>query len=117
LRADGLPHRAGAYVVINKALLSMVPPETRAHILAHECAHQRLGHTAHAPGNFRQLARAEAEADCEAVKIMRREFNMTNEAILRGLRAFKSPLLSGGEDTEHGSGTSRFHRGVACMIK
>ena len=118
LRRDGLPDAAGAYVVYNPALLSRMAPQTQRQVLAHECAHHRLGHTENANPSPRVERRNEEQADCAAVGIMRRDYQMSRAEIKRGLQVFLSPMfagLSAAETASHGSGRQRYNLGMRCL--
>jgi len=118
LRRDGLPHAVGAYVVYNPALLSRMAPETQRQVLAHECAHHRLGHTENANPSPRVERRNEEQADCAAIGIMRRDYQMSRAEIKRGLQVFLSPMfagLSAADTASHGSGRQRYNLGMRCL--
>lgn len=118
LRREGLPSAAGAYVVYNPRLLSRMAPETQRQVLAHECAHHRLGHTENQNPTAREERRNEEEADCAAIGIMRRDYRMSNAQIKRGLQVFLSPMfmgLSAAETASHGTGRERHRLGMRCL--
>ena len=118
LRRDGLPSAPGAYVVYNPSLLARMAPETQRQVMAHECAHHRLGHTENSNPSAREERRNEEEADCAAVGIMRRDYGMSRAEIKRGLRVFLSPMfagLSSVETASHGSGRQRYNLGLRCL--
>lgn len=118
LRRDGLPSAPGAYVAYNPRLLARMTPETQRQVLAHECAHHRLGHTENRNPTPRQERRNEEEADCVAIGIMRRDYRMSNAEIKRGLQVFLSPMfmgLSAAEAASHGTGRERHRLGMRCL--
>jgi hypothetical protein len=120
LKADGLPHAVGAYVVYNPGLLRTMRPETQKHVLGHECSHHALGHTDELYPTAEEVARAEAEADCNAVKIMRDQYNMSAADIKRGIEAFMTgpqSKMTAAQAGEHDIGVRRYERSLRCLTR
>lgn len=113
---EGLPFGKGAYIVLNKLFMATITPEARLNVLAHECAHHELNHTATVPQDYAEIEAKENQADCEAVKIMKRTYGMDDRAIRRGLEIFRDQRL-GSDTAPHGTGPSRHARSIACMLK
>jgi hypothetical protein len=116
LAESGLPSEPGAYIVLNTRLLGMMSGDRKMLVMAHECAHQRLGHTGRPITSEKQVRRYENEADCEAVKIMRREFGYSSAQIRHAIGIFKQPPFNSADDSEHGTGSERYARSLKCML-
>ncbi len=120
LKADGLPYAVGAYVIYNPRLLRAMPPETQKNVFAHECSHHALGHTDDVNPTQEEATRGEAEADCNAVKIMRDGYNMSAAAIKRGLEVFRTgpeSRMTAEQAGEHDIGALRYERSLRCLAR
>jgi hypothetical protein len=114
---QGLPGEAGTYIVYNLAFMKSLARETQAFVGAHECAHQKLGHTDNMNPTLEETQKNEQEADCEAVRIMRHTYGMSADSIRAGIRKFFTSALFEGseEDIEHGSGAERYKLTLQCI--
>lgn len=116
---DNIPSAPGAYIVLPEPFMGRMKDLMAAFVIAHECAHHKLGHTEDSTyaGNDLDLMRQfEAEADCEAVNIMRRHYGMTVKQTMQGIEGFFLFLAQENNDpTYHGTATERHARTLSCL--
>lgn len=117
---NNVPATPGAYIVLPDAFSAQMTSLMMKFIIAHECAHHRLGHTvdgSYAGHDIELMRTFEAEADCAAVQIMRRHYGMTEKDVIAGTEQFFRFLA---EDTEndptiHGTAVERHARALSCL--
>ena len=86
----------------------------RALVLAHECGHHRLGHVESEDGSRRQSHRFEHEADCEAVRILRREFGMTQAEVTEAISVLRH---AGPANDTHPGSRARIRYSMGCLSR
>jgi len=96
-------------IVINPNLMELFQPATRRFWLAHECAHQQLGHTL---GNYGPDR--EQQADCHAAHQLVENHQMDGD----DLQAIEDDIsLLGGDDKAYLPGPARAFAIDECVVK
>ena len=120
----GVPQGRGHYIVIPKRFMALADRDTAIFAIAHECAHQELGHTIMInEGVDQALGQTfEREADCLAPAIMMQDYGMTAERTAQIVaRTFSSRLLRNhdpvpnAETTVHDTARQRLANTMACL--
>ncbi len=100
-------------ILINPQMMSMYQPGVQQFILAHECAHHRLGHIVSLYFNNYFNKTFEFDADCAAIQLMR-DMNLLNGQVVNGIFQFVGGLV---EDSSHPSGGNRVIYLQQCLNK
>ncbi len=98
----------GLRIVVNPNALALFKPATRLFWMAHECAHQQLGHTL---GNF--SPDRENEADCYAIRQLVKD-GQVNAAGLQDIQSDISKI--GGDGRVYLSGPKRADLIFTCAL-
>ena len=117
---DNIPSAPGAYIVLPEPFTNQMKNLMLAFVVAHECAHHRLGHSEDStfiPQTTEMMRQAEAEADCAAVSIMRYDYGLTTKETMRGVEDFFGFLARQNDNvtTIHGDATERHARTLSCF--
>lgn len=122
--AEGIPQDRGHYIVIPKKFVTQADQDTTIFAIAHECAHQELGHTVMInEGVDRTLGQTfEREADCLAPAIIMQDYGMNATRTAQIItRTFTSTFFRNNErernsDTAvHDSPRQRLANTMACL--
>ena len=121
---EGIPQERGHYIVIPKKFMAQADQDTAIFAIAHECAHQELGHTVMLnEGVDRTLGQTfEREADCLAPAIIMQDYGMNAVRAAQIIaRTFTSNFFQKNErerhaDTAvHDSSRQRLANTMACL--
>lgn len=122
----GIPHEEGHYIVLPQKFINQVPEKVLFHSIAHECAHQELGH----PPALQESEKtpewqrtAERDADCRAPLIMLMDYGMKKEEIEDILAAtFNSEIIQKHDNPDkpahkilHDNSRERLVRSMLCL--
>lgn len=122
--AEGIPQGRGHYIVIPEKFIAQSNRDTALFAIAHECAHQELGHTIMLnEGADQPLVQAfEREADCLAPAIIMQDYGMSAERTAQIItRAFSSRMMRDHdrvrdpETAVHDSAQQRLANTMACL--
>jgi len=98
----------GRTIVVNPNAMAVFQPATQMFWLAHECAHQQLGHTL---GNY--TAERENQADCKGIRNLVED----KEIKIDGLKAIESDVSKiSGDGGYYLSGKARAEHIFNCAI-
>ncbi|MDG0816247.1 M48 family metalloprotease [Bdellovibrio svalbardensis] len=98
-------------ILVNPQLMQNNSPGVNQFILAHECAHHRLGHIVSLTFNNYYPPTFEFDADCLAIKEMRNQ-NLLNQQIVSQIYQMIGGLM---EDASHPAGPRRVQYIQQCL--
>lgn len=122
--AAGVPQGRGHYIVIPKKFMAAADRDTALFAIAHECAHQELGHTLMINEGIDQALGQtfEREADCLAPAIIMQDYGLSAERTAQIIaRTFTSRLMRAHDRVRdsrtavHDSSDQRFANTMACL--
>lgn len=120
----GIPQTRGHYIVLPQKFIARASRDTTLFAVAHECAHQELGHTVKLNDGYDQaLVQAfEREADCLAPAILMQDYGFNAERTAQIItNAFSSRVIRSHDNlmdegtATHDKSDQRLVNTMACL--